>query len=56
VSRLGRASRAADPGTLSRADFAERAPIDRDAVLAWLGSDQGIVATPHSQRSTATCA
>ena len=35
-------------------DFAERAPIDRDAVLAWLGSDQGIVATPHSQRSTAS--
>jgi GTP cyclohydrolase I len=34
-------------------DFAEREAIDRDAVLAWLGSDEGIVATPHSQRSTA---
>jgi len=35
-------------------DFAERTPLDRDAVLAWLGSEDGIVATPHSQRSTAT--
>jgi GTP cyclohydrolase I len=35
------------------ADFAERGAIDRDDVLAWLGSEQGIVATPHSQRSTA---
>jgi GTP cyclohydrolase I len=35
-------------------DFAERAPLDRDAVLAWLGSEEGIVATPHSQRSTAS--
>lgn len=26
---------------------------DRDAMLAWLGSEQGIVATPHSQRSMA---
>jgi len=34
-------------------DFADGKPIDRDAVLAWLGSEQGIVATPHSQRSTA---
>ena len=34
------------------ADFADAAP-DRDAVLAWLGSEQGIVATPHSQRSAA---
>ena len=34
-------------------DFAERAPLDREAVLAWLGSEEGIVATPHSQRSTA---
>jgi GTP cyclohydrolase IB len=35
------------------ADFADRAAVDRDDVLAWLGSEQGIVATPHSQRSTA---
>lgn len=35
-------------------DFAERTPLDRDAVLAWLGSAEGIVATPHSQRSTAS--
>ena len=35
------------------ADFADRKTIDRDAVLAWLGSEEGIVATPHSQRSTA---
>jgi GTP cyclohydrolase I len=35
------------------ADFADRASIDRDDVLAWLGSEHGIVATPHSQRSTA---
>jgi GTP cyclohydrolase I len=34
-------------------DFAERTPLDRDAVLTWLGSEEGIVATPHSQRSTA---
>ncbi len=34
-------------------DFAENKTIDRDAVLAWLGSEEGIVATPHSQRSTA---
>jgi GTP cyclohydrolase I len=35
------------------ADFGADRAIDRDAVLAWLGSEQGIVATPHSQRSTA---
>ncbi|HET7359978.1 MAG TPA: GTP cyclohydrolase FolE2 [Rhodanobacteraceae bacterium] len=34
-------------------DFAAGAAPDRDAVLAWLGSEQGIVATPHAQRSTA---
>ncbi len=34
-------------------DFADGAELDRDAVLAWLGSEQGIVATPHSQRSVA---
>lgn len=30
------------------------AAVERDAVLDWLGSGQGIVATPHSQRSAAT--
>ncbi len=34
-------------------DFADGKVLDRDAVLAWLGSEQGIVATPHSQRSVA---
>ena len=34
-------------------DFATDAPVDRARVLAWLGSEQGIVATPHSQRSRA---
>ncbi len=36
-----------------RQDFAGAGPLDFDRVLAWLGSEQGIVATPHSQRSTA---
>ncbi|OEC34155.1 GTP cyclohydrolase I [Pseudomonas cuatrocienegasensis] len=35
------------------ADFADQ-PLDHADVLAWLGSTQGILATPHSQRSTAT--
>ncbi|WLH12746.1 GTP cyclohydrolase FolE2 [Pseudomonas hefeiensis] len=34
-------------------DFANKA-LDHAGILAWLGSSQGIVATPHSQRSTAT--
>ena len=34
-------------------DFANQA-LSHQEVLAWLGSTQGIVATPHSQRSTAT--
>ena len=34
-------------------DFANQ-PLDPTQLLAWLGSPQGIVATPHSQRSTAT--
>ena len=34
-------------------DFGAGAPIDRAAVLAWLGSEQGILATPHAQRSVA---
>ncbi len=35
------------------ADFAAGKPVDRDAVLAWLGTEQGIRATPHGQRSIA---
>ncbi len=34
-------------------DFAPGHDLDRQAVLAWLGSEQGIVATPHAQRSIA---
>ena len=34
-------------------DFANK-PLEHAEVLAWLGSSKGIVATPHSQRSTAT--
>ncbi|MFP6862921.1 GTP cyclohydrolase FolE2, partial [Pseudomonas sp.] len=34
-------------------DFADQ-PLDHAQLLAWLGSPQGIVATPHSQRSYAT--
>ena len=34
-------------------DFANR-PLDHQQLLTWLGSTQGILATPHSQRSTAT--
>ena len=33
-------------------DFANK-PLEHAEVLTWLGSSQGIVATPHSQRSTA---
>jgi GTP cyclohydrolase I len=36
-----------------RDDFASRSSLTADEVYAWLGSDQGIVATPHSQRSIA---
>ncbi|MGE8498566.1 MAG: GTP cyclohydrolase FolE2 [Pseudomonas sp.] len=32
----------------------EGQPLDYQALHTWLGSTQGIVATPHSQRSTAT--
>jgi GTP cyclohydrolase I len=35
------------------ARFADGEALDRDAVLAWLGTEQGIAATPHSQRSRA---
>lgn len=34
-------------------DFDAAQPLDRASVLAWLGSEQGIVATPHAQRSVA---
>ncbi len=33
--------------------FAADAPLERDTVLAWLGTAQGISATPHAQRSVA---
>lgn len=36
-----------------RQDFQHRPTLDPQEVLAWLGSEQGICATPHSQRSTA---
>jgi GTP cyclohydrolase I len=35
-------------------DFAVDAPLQREAVLKWLGSEQGMIATPHAQRSTAS--
>ena len=34
-------------------DFARGRPLDYEAVVAWLGSEEGICATPHSQRSIA---
>ncbi len=34
-------------------DFDPASPLDREAVIAWLGTEEGIVATPHSQRSSA---
>ena len=34
-------------------DFAAGKALDYQQVLGWLGSEQGIVATPHSQRSSA---
>jgi GTP cyclohydrolase I len=34
-------------------DFDANKPLDHAAVLAWLGSEKGIVATPHAQRSVA---
>ena len=36
-----------------RSDFARGKPLDYDAIVEWLGSEQGICATPHSQRSVA---
>jgi GTP cyclohydrolase IB len=35
------------------ADFSRGKTLDYDTVVAWLGSEQGICATPHSQRSVA---
>jgi len=35
------------------ADFVRGKALDYDAVVAWLGTEQGICATPHSQRSVA---
>lgn len=35
------------------ADFPAGSSLSRDAVHAWLGTEQGICATPHSQRSVA---
>ncbi|RDS83918.1 GTP cyclohydrolase I FolE2 [Dyella monticola] len=34
-------------------DFHPDMPLEHTAVLAWLGSETGIVATPHAQRSVA---
>jgi len=34
-------------------DFPADTKLDRDAIIQWLGSEEGILATPHSQRSTA---
>lgn len=34
-------------------DFARGRALDYDVVLRWLGSEEGISATPHSQRSSA---
>lgn len=36
-----------------RKDFQGKNVVDSKAMLDWLGSEQGIVATPHSQRSAA---
>ncbi|TEW55004.1 GTP cyclohydrolase I FolE2 [Psychromonas sp. RZ22] len=33
--------------------YEQQASIDKEDILTWLGSTQGIVATPHSQRSVA---
>ncbi|RUL70934.1 GTP cyclohydrolase FolE2 [Dyella choica] len=34
-------------------DFPADQPLEHDTVLAWLGGETGIVATPHAQRSVA---
>lgn len=40
-------------GDAFEARFPAGAPLDRDTVRRWLGSTEGIVATPHAQRSRA---
>jgi GTP cyclohydrolase I len=34
-------------------DFPSGAPLDRATLTAWLGSERGMIATPHAQRSMA---
>ncbi|RDI97989.1 GTP cyclohydrolase I FolE2 [Dyella solisilvae] len=34
-------------------DFPADRPLDRATIMTWLGDEQGILATPHAQRSTA---
>jgi len=34
-------------------DFAAGKPVDYEKMMSWLGSEEGICATPHSQRSSA---
>lgn len=34
-------------------DFASKENVDKETILNWLGSEEGIMATPHSQRSHA---
>ncbi len=36
-----------------RKTFAADKPLDYQQIVDWLGSEEGIIATPHSQRSTA---
>ncbi|MCG8672193.1 MAG: GTP cyclohydrolase FolE2, partial [Pseudomonadales bacterium] len=36
-----------------REDFGDKQAVDMEEVYGWLGTEQGIVATPHSQRSIA---
>ena len=33
--------------------YEQQTTVDKDEIVTWLGSTQGIVATPHSQRSVA---
>jgi len=33
--------------------FEQDAPLDKDKIVQWLGTSEGIIATPHSQRSIA---
>ena len=36
-----------------RKDFEGEGPVDMEKVFEWLGTEEGIMATPHSQRSVA---